>query len=498
MGPTEAEIEALYTDNCGNINATKTGGPTGTDCSWTVTYNYTIEDDCGNFADEVNITYSGGDTEAPTLVGTIPSGGTDLNLCFSDIPAGPTETEIAALFTDNCGNVNVVKTGEPEGTDCSWTVTYHYEIDDDCDNYATPIDITYSGGDTEDPEIINLPVVADLCNDAFPSELFADWTDNCAAGGTGISSGAPEVKDFECYQEALYTFYVEDDCGNSDTETVTVTRYYDQYDNCNTAYGLLEGSETCFSDGGFLQWGWTNYIVTEGIYTMDLWAGAAHCDTNNGALVGTVTVTYEAGMVDVLYQLTSGYVMSQGHVYIGCEPYPEDDAGNPTVAPGQYNFNFGSLDYAYSYSLEDVEMNGPFYIIAHARTCEETCRCSTSADDGGTQYSDADPINCLPSVVEIDENQVEWSLDFRTHPVPFNNDLFVSYNFDYDTNVDIQIFDMKGLLVKHVSSEYTSGTNGVTKVDLAGTMNQVLFVKVMTKYGVGMKKVVSSNYIKKN
>ena len=110
----------MYTDNCGGtITVVKTGTPRG-DCSWTVTYHYTVKDKCGNYATAVDITYSGGDKTAPALTGTIPSGATAQNLCFNAIPAGPTIADIAALYTDNCGGtITVVKTGTPTGDDCS-------------------------------------------------------------------------------------------------------------------------------------------------------------------------------------------------------------------------------------------------------------------------------------------------------------------------------------------------------------------------------------------
>ncbi|MFC0776466.1 hypothetical protein, partial [Terrimonas alba] len=154
-GPTAAAIAALYSDNCSvAVTVDKSGTPTGDNCSWSVTYHYEIYDDCGNHATDIDITYSGGDTEAPTLNGVIPSGATNQNLCFSAIPAGPTAATIAALYSDNCSAaVTVDKTGTPTGTDCNWTVTYHYEIYDDCGNHATDVDITYSGGDTEAPQL---------------------------------------------------------------------------------------------------------------------------------------------------------------------------------------------------------------------------------------------------------------------------------------------------------------------------------------------------------
>ncbi len=191
-----ATIDGVPVNNGDPINLNDLVAPTVTCDGTIIVVTLDATDECEQDPEPCSSTFTLlPDNEAPTLVGTIPDGGTDLNLCFSDIPAGPTEAEIAALYTDNCGNVNVTKTGTPTGDDCDWTVTYNYTIEDDCENFADEVNITYSGGDTEDPEIINLPVVDDLCNDDFPEELFADWTDNCADGGT-ISSGAPVINDF--------------------------------------------------------------------------------------------------------------------------------------------------------------------------------------------------------------------------------------------------------------------------------------------------------------
>jgi Zn ribbon nucleic-acid-binding protein len=69
-GPTAAQIAALYTDNCGTVVVTKSGTPTGTNCAWSVTYTYTIADNCGNARPNFVITYSGGDISAPVFTTT--------------------------------------------------------------------------------------------------------------------------------------------------------------------------------------------------------------------------------------------------------------------------------------------------------------------------------------------------------------------------------------------------------------------------------------------
>ena len=220
-GPTEADIAALYTDNCSQANVTKSGTPTGDDCSWTVTYTYVIVDDCGNAADQVEITYSGGDTEAPQLVGTIPADESDILACYADIPAGPTEADIAALYTDNCSQANVTKSGTPTGDDCSWTVTYTYVIVDDCGNAADQVEITYSGGDTEAPQLVGtipagetdiLACTADIPAGPTEADIAALYTDNCSQANV-TKSGTPTGDD--CSWSVTYTYVIVDDCGNA-------------------------------------------------------------------------------------------------------------------------------------------------------------------------------------------------------------------------------------------------------------------------------------------
>ncbi|MFC4723619.1 PKD domain-containing protein, partial [Geojedonia litorea] len=91
-----------YTDNSSAVTATltSTSAVNGDDCSWSVIYTFKVSDACGNELTGQTITHSGGDKTPPTLTGTIPTGATNQDLCFSDIPAGPSEADIAAQYTD--------------------------------------------------------------------------------------------------------------------------------------------------------------------------------------------------------------------------------------------------------------------------------------------------------------------------------------------------------------------------------------------------------------
>ncbi|KAL6065204.1 U3 small nucleolar RNA-associated protein 23 [Balamuthia mandrillaris] len=129
-----------------------------------------------------------------------------------------------------------------------------------------------------------------------------------------------------------------------------------------TAFAYLPDSDlaTCFLELGFSRWGWTNGPLTQGnSYTMDLYAGAAQCDRDRGENVGTVTVVHAGDAVTVTFVLDAPYSFTETpQVYIGDQPIPEGNGGNPTVAPGQY-----------PYRGEEVVVtgvSGAIYVIAHA------------------------------------------------------------------------------------------------------------------------------------
>ncbi|MEM5564378.1 T9SS type A sorting domain-containing protein [Psychroserpens sp. AS72] len=229
VGPTAASIAALYTDNCSEVIVTKSGTPSGGNCEWSVDYIYSIVDGCGNMASDLIVSYNGGDSQAPYLNkgATIPTGETGLNLCFSDKAQGPTVEDIAALFSDNCGNVIVEKQSVSKGTDCKWMAEYTYTIKDDCNNFAESIVLQYYGGDLENPELSGVPgdITVD-CVDEIPSPgsktIFA--SDNCASKVSVSSSDDTSGLGDACEGGVIIrTYTATDDCGRSVSETQTIT-----------------------------------------------------------------------------------------------------------------------------------------------------------------------------------------------------------------------------------------------------------------------------------
>ncbi len=229
MGPSIADIAGLYSDNCSDVIVEKSGTPVSDGCDWSVTYTYTIRDACFNMAPDLVITYSGGDNQAPQLNkgAQIPSGDNGLNLCYDDRPLGPTEGEIAALFSDNCGGVNVIKSTSPvkEVNDCKWMVAYQYSIEDDCGNFAEPITIQYTGGDTEAPELSGDPDdVTVSCIDLIPPAEDITALDNCTELLKVILDENIDNLGNACEGGTVVrTWTVVDNCGYSSSVSQTVT-----------------------------------------------------------------------------------------------------------------------------------------------------------------------------------------------------------------------------------------------------------------------------------
>ena len=150
-----------------------------------MTYTYTVNDACNNALTNQTYSYSGKDQTAPSLTGILPIGQNNMDLCFNNIPLGPTEADIKALYTDNCGgDVIVTKSGSPTGTDCNWSVTYTYEVKDVCNNIVTPSPtVIYSGGDISVPTIV-CPSV--------PSSVWPNSGQNYIQSGTSWDATATD------------------------------------------------------------------------------------------------------------------------------------------------------------------------------------------------------------------------------------------------------------------------------------------------------------------
>jgi len=159
-------------------------------------------------------------------------------------------------------------------------------------------------------------------------------------------------------QDAVYTF------------KVSITIECQPAATCGTAYAYHADYDTCFLDMGFSNWGWTNGpLGPPGSYEFELWAGAAHCDTSKGTLVGWLSVDYNGSTAVVTYNMYEGNYMTATHLYVGSNHLPRDKKGKETVAPGQYPYSHDPLGNVAADSYTVTGLSGNIYVVAHAVVC---------------------------------------------------------------------------------------------------------------------------------
>ncbi|TMM55948.1 T9SS type A sorting domain-containing protein [Maribacter algarum] len=234
---------------------------------------------------------------------------------------------------------------------------------------------------------------------------------------------------------------------------------------CETAFARYEVDNTCFIDDGFNRWGWTNFFDSEGTYTMDLYAGAGQCDLSKGEKTGEVTVEYNNGSVSVSVDILSGFIMQETQLYVGADKYPTKGNGMPTVAPGQYPQNSGSLNNVTTYEFDDVDVsgiNGGVYVIVHANTCKS----------GNTTK-------------KITQTVV------TPYPMTFKDKLSLSIDIPYSADLKIEMFDVNGRCVMTKESmNVKEGTNDV-ELNVSSIAPDMYFLVINTGREKIVKKVMS-------
>ncbi|WP_163717041.1 T9SS type A sorting domain-containing protein, partial [Mangrovibacterium lignilyticum] len=438
---------ATATDNCtaeGDIVIGYVDSSDLDDCGLgMITRTWTATDCAGNSSScEQMITVK--DDEAPVL--NVPA---DVRFECEMGDAG------MATATDNCtaeGDIEISYNDDVVLEHCG-VVTRTWTAIDCAGNMTTGVQMITVYDETP-PTIMGEDYA--VCNEELPYEITVAWTDNCSEGGE-LTAVGEFYSATECDTVYAYMFSVTDDCDNLTEKTIYVTKESDKYGYCETAIAKLDGDyesdARCFLEDGFSRWGWTNMIVEEGEYTMPLYAGAAQCMIDKGALVGQVVVTYSGGTVTVEYQIDEGYAMSEAHIYVGCEPYPTIN-GTPTVAPGQFTFNAGYLDHVNGLTAEFDNVQGGFYIIAHAVTCEMICSCSESE---GPIYADGyEPMdlsidcNLQPEESIEVESPEPNDVDLVASPNPFDDQVTFSFTANRDGLAKIDLYNMFGQKVASI------------------------------------------------
>ncbi|WP_054851091.1 collagen-binding domain-containing protein [Olleya sp. ITB9] len=166
---------------------------------------------------------------------------------------------------------------------------------------------------------------------------------------------------------------------------------------------------------------------------------------------------------------------------------------------------------------QEDENNNGIGDVCEGDTIEEVCDGIDNDNDGlideGFEDTDQDGVaDCVDNCVyyynpdQLDSNQDGIGdicsngtpsriavINLDIYPVPFKGILNLKYSTPYDTSVKIEIFDVRGTLIKQIDNLKTKASQDyVIKVDLTGTENQMLFISLTTNNGKIVKQVISN------
>jgi HYR domain len=232
VAPLDAVIQALYRDNCGTVSVTHTGAPTGNACAWTVTYVYTITDNCGNTVTPApSVTYYGSDRTAPVFAGIIPTQILNVGAfanCLTTIPNYVDSFNIRMTTTD-CSKITYAQLApNTPGTSVSGWGGYRdivIEATDSCGNKSQTT-FRLELKDLTAPNAICRPFTLVLNANGTGTITTANINngsnDNCA--GTDLTYSLSKTN-FNCTNVGAntVTLSVTDQCQNTSTCTAIVT-----------------------------------------------------------------------------------------------------------------------------------------------------------------------------------------------------------------------------------------------------------------------------------
>ncbi|TDE41855.1 T9SS type A sorting domain-containing protein [Flavobacterium rhamnosiphilum] len=133
----------------------------------------------------------------------------------------------------------------------------------------------------------------------------------------------------------------------------------------------------------------------------------------------------------------------------------------------------------------------PTVKVVTAAGCNATSTCNDEDTTDCPAPSPPPAAKTTEAVAPI-ESKTETA-GFTTYPVPFKDQLTIRYNFDYKSDVKIEVFDSQGISVLS-KTDANSYLNKEVTLDLKLNRgrDQVYVVKVTTNRGSSTKKVISS------
>jgi hypothetical protein len=162
-----------------------------------------------------------------------------------------------------------------------------------------------------------------------------------------------------------FMIYISCDESNPpvDYTTETAFAYNSQFSECFSNFSVINSN----------RWGWTNGPLSPGNFSFDIYAAAGQCDISRGTKVGNLSVNYSGSSATFTINIFGvdsytnvPYSLKEFHLYAGSEPFPRNNQGEFTIAPGQYPYKAEHLTDVKTYTFVVNNLSGDINFIAHA------------------------------------------------------------------------------------------------------------------------------------
>ena len=121
--------------------------------------------------------------------------------------------------------------------------------------------------------------------------------------------------------------------------------------------------------------------------------------------------------------------------------------------------------------------------------CELGGTKATTAPSESCPQQPEEPVRGKPGK----NNKTSVTSGFIASPVPFKDRLSIQYEFEYTSNVTVQVYDLKGQLLRtYKDKKVTKGSVTDLSVDFRMNANQVYIIRVQTEREVFTRNVVSA------
>ena len=331
----------------------------------------------------------------------------------------------------------------PAGIACGDTITFTFEVWDDCTSEPLICTSTFGvAADEEGPEFMNVPAAALYsCLSDVPAAGSLSWTDNCAGSGSALGTDSDLAGD-ECNGTITRSWTAVDDCGNETTVTQTITIL----DETGPVITLPSEplSMECFDADAVAEWAATASAMDacDGDVDVDFdyEAPYSNCDE-------TITVTFTAvdncgneteATMDFIVDDETGPVITLPSEPLSMECFDADAVAEWAATASASDACDGDVDVDFDY---EAPYSNCDETITVTFTAVDNCGNESEATMDFTVNDETGPVITLPSeplsMECFDADAVaEWA---ATASAMDNCDGDVDVDFDYEaplTNCD--------------------------------------------------------------